>query len=328
MPKAFLDLIEERQSFLLSGHEHPDGDCLGAQVGLYHLLEAKGKKVAILNPDPVSRAYDFLLQHTPIEADSAGREVPECEVAVLLDCAQLTRLGALGEKVRSAGCMVAVVDHHVDSASGDGEVAFIDSSAAATGILVYRLYRELDLPISRAAAEGIFLSLVADTGWFRYSNADAEVFAAAAQLVEIGVQPSELFDRMYRRNHAESVDLLQQVLGTHRLMFDGKYGYACLDKAAMAQAAKIDFDTDAVMEPLRCIDGIEVVALFKERFDGGVKLSLRASGDIDVRRIAAEFGGGGHVKAAGATLEWPMGKSVELVQARVRRALEAAGEVS
>jgi len=323
--KAFSDLVAARQSFLLTGHERPDGDCLGSQVALYHLLRELEKDVFIINPDPVSGTYSFLQRHTPFGSHDGTHPLPEFEVAVLLDCSQLSRLGDLGAVVRASGADVAVVDHHVGSDAGDGAVCLVDSSAAATGVLVYELYEHYGVPIHEAAAEGIFLSLVADTGWFRYSNADARAFSIAARLVGSGVEASDLYDRIHRQHHVDSVRLLESVLSTHSFKLGGKYGYACLDKAAMAEASRIDFDTDTVLEPLRSVAGVEVVALFKEQSDGGVRMSLRASGDVDVAAIARSFGGGGHVKAAGASLEHPMSRCVEAVEAVVEEALRAVG---
>ena len=327
LEQAFLDFLAATDGYLLSGHERPDGDCLGSQVAMYHLLRSQGKQVVIVNPDPLTKTHDFLKRHTPFSSYDGSGALPEFDVAVLLDCSELSRLNALGTRIRELKVPVAVIDHHVGSLDGDGTVNYVDSSAAATGTLIHRLYGKLGVPVPLAAAEGIFLSLVSDTGWFRYSNTDGEVLDIAAQLVKIGVDPSHIFDAINRRNHSESVSLMETVLATHRFTLDGKYGYICLDKAMMAHANRIDFDTDAVLEPMRSVEGVEVVALFKERFDGGVKLSLRASGDIDVRQIAKQFGGGGHVKAAGATIEESMAQSVALVEDLVKQSLAAARQL-
>ncbi|MFN9275755.1 MAG: DHH family phosphoesterase, partial [Planctomycetota bacterium] len=172
-----------------------------------------------------------------------------------------------------------------------------------------------------AAAEGVFLSLVADTGWFRHSNTDAEVFALASELVAAGVDGSRVHDALYRRNHPDSAALLAEALARHRLRLDGKLAIACLDKVLMERAGRADFDTDAVLDPLRSIDGVEVVALLKERFDGAVKCSLRARGDVDVQAIVAAFGGGGHKKAAGATLRMPRAAAEGAIEAAVQSAV-------
>jgi phosphoesterase RecJ-like protein len=167
----------------------------------------------------------------------------------------------------------------------------------------------------------VFLSLVADTGWFRYSNADAEVFAMASELVAAGVDGSRLYDALYRRNHPDSAGILAEALQRHRLRLSGRLAIASLDKSLMERAARADFDTDAVLDPLRSLEGVEVVALLKERFDGAVKCSLRARGDVDVQAIVAQFGGGGHKKAAGGTLRMPLPAAEAAIEAAVQQAL-------
>lgn len=318
---TFHDFLRSPHRFLLTGHENPDGDCLGAQVALWHLLRALGQTVHIVNPDPVGKSFDFLQRHTPFGHARAEEPLPAFDAVVLLDCSQLTRVGVLGQRLLQQRPTIAVIDHHVGSDAGDGSLCYVDVKAAATGALVRRLYRELGVPLSPAAAEGVFLSLVADTGWFRYSNADAEVFAMASELVGSGVDGSRIYDALYRRNHPDSATLLAEALQRHRLCLSGKLAMVSLDKALMERAARADFDTDAVLDPLRSLEGVEVVALLKERFDGAVKCSLRARADVDVQAIVAPFGGGGHKKAAGATMRMPLATAAAAIESAVQQAL-------
>lgn len=306
---------------MLTGHENPDGDCLGAEVALFHLLKALGKKVSIVNPDPIGHPFEFLLQHTPFSHSSAESSLPPFEVAVLLDCCQLSRTGALGPRLRSSSATVAVIDHHVGSDHGDGTVCFVDPKAAATGALVRRLYRAFDVPLGKAAAEGVFLSLVMDTGWFRYSNTDVEVLSMAAEMLSVGVDSSRLYDLLYRRLHPETATMIAACLSRHELRLGGRLALVALDRSQVERASAIDFDTDFLIDPLRSLNGVEVVAIMKERFDGVVKVSLRAKGDVDVQRIASAFGGGGHKKAAGAAIPGGLGAAVPALEERVRQAL-------
>ena len=319
---TFHQLLSDNQRFLLSGHENPDGDCLGAQVALCRLLAALGKESVIVNPDPIGKSFEFLQRHTTFQHNRGDQELPPCDVAVLLDCSTVSRLGGLGALLVKAGKPILVIDHHVGGADGDGVASFIDVAAAATGVLVRRLFRDFDVALDPVAAEGVLLSLVSDTGWFRYSNTDAEVFAQASELVTAGADVGRLYDNLYRQRHFESPGVLVAALQRHSYHCDGKLAMVVLDKSIMERAVRIDFDTDSVLEPLRSIQGVEVTALLKERFDGKVKLSLRARGEVDVQQICRVLGGGGHKKASGATLSMPLGKAEEVVVAEVRRALE------
>jgi phosphoesterase RecJ-like protein len=322
---AFLELLHQGRSFWLSGHESPDGDCIGAQIALYHLLRGLGKQAVILNPDPPPANLGFVRRHTPFSAYSAGAAAPDVDVLVLLDCAWLDRLGAMAKEVRARRPRtVAVVDHHVGSDRGDGDVCYVDPDAPSTGSLVYRMYRALQQPLPAAAAEGVFLSLVSDTGWFRYSNTTPEVLHTAAAMLEAGVDSARLFDEIHRRNHPDTVSLLAQGLSRQERLLDGRYAFSVIDRNAMEHGHRVGFDSDGVMEPLRSVAGTEVVALFKELGPALVKVSLRATNDVDVQAIAAELGGGGHRKAAGVQIRAPLAEAMEAVRARVERALTRA----
>jgi phosphoesterase RecJ-like protein len=171
----------------------------------------------------------------------------------------------------------------------------------------------------------VFLSLVSDTGWFRHSNTSPDVLALAAEVARQGVDISATFDLLYRRMQPDSVPVMGQALAQSSFRQRGRLGVVVMDRHLMERAGRAGFDPDLVLEPVRSVEGIEVVALFKERLDGAIKLSLRATRDVDVQRIAAHFGGGGHKKAAGATLRLPMAEAVRQVETLVAAALQPAG---
>ena len=308
---------------LLTGHEHPDGDCLGAQAALYHLLRTLGKDVRIHNPDPAPRSFGFLDAHAPFGFHELSGDLPPCDLVVLLDCAEISRLGKMRSAVERARPRLAVIDHHVGSEAGDGDVAYVDVDAAATGELVHRLFKVFGQDLTRDAAEGIFVSLVSDTGWFRYSNTSCRVFAIAAELAEVGVDASEIYDLLNRRNDAGSVAVLAEAIGRSRFTADGRFGWIEVDRALIERATHVGLDLDLVMEPLRSVGSIEVVAMLKEGPDATVKMSLRAAGDVDVQAIARRFGGGGHRKAAGAAVRGSIDQVRSSLTDEVLRAIEA-----
>jgi len=322
--QAFLDLIQSRQSFVLSGHEHPDGDCLGSQVALFHLLRGLGAEVSIFNPDPVAPGLSFLEDQTQISNMREHEGPPAADVVVLLDCAELTRLGRLGDLWREQEPAIVVIDHHVGSENGDGDPYYVDVSAAATGVLIYNLYKELGIEIPAPAAEAIFVSIVSDTGWFKYSNTDSRTLMIASEMIGAGVQPDRLYDRMFRDNDPESIALLAESLNQHQVCLDGRFGYATLDPTFMNRVKKIGFDTDGILEPIRSVKGVEVVCLLKALNSGLTKVSLRSMGKIDVQEIASELGGGGHAKAAGASVKRPVAEVIAEIEGLVKLALDRA----
>lgn len=309
--RAAVELLRSGSRFLLCGHERPDADCLGSQAALASVLRALGKEVRLFEPDPVDRRYGDLGCTQAFETYSGGA-LPEHDVAVLLDFHELGRAGRLGEAVGAGGSRVLVIDHHPPSRDGRWDAAYLDSSAAATGLLVRRIARELEVPIDARAAEALFTALVADTGWFRYSNADAEAFAAAAELVELGARPARVYAALFQRAEPE------QPIATGRLLASTRYHAGGKLAVAAIGGADARFEVDDALDLLRAVEGVEVALVLREARDG-VRLSARSKKEYDVRELAARFGGGGHARAAGATLAGPLGEAVE-------RAVEAALE--
>ncbi|PIE24344.1 MAG: hypothetical protein CSA62_03420 [Planctomycetota bacterium] len=306
--------IENTESFLLSGHERPDGDCIGAEVALYHLLRSMGKQVQILNADPVERGLRFLEKHTPIGVYEAGSELPPHDLHFLLDCHELRRLGSVGKAAAELqGVPRIVIDHHVGAERGDGDLALCDSSAASTGTIIYELYRKIGAPMLQPAAEAIFVTIVADTGWFRYSNTDENALAIAADLVANGVRPHEIYQHLHHGKSRENASLLSAGLALSYFAEDGRVAVLPLPRSYMARAGRHEFNTDTLLDALREIEAVDVVLMLKEIGEDRVKLSLRASEVVDVDGVARALGGGGHRKAAGATIEGPLKAATEQV---------------
>ena len=167
-----LDVLRAGKRFLLCGHQRPDGDVLGAQAAMARMLQRQGKDVWIVNPDLPEPRYDF---------------------------SELSRLGEMESAVRASGAKKVVVDHHLHEGDIWWNERFVDTSAAATGLLVRRIAAALDAPLDAVAARGIYTCLVTDTGWFKYSNTDAETLRVAAEMVELGVVPSEVHAALVQR---------------------------------------------------------------------------------------------------------------------------------
>lgn len=301
--RAGLDCLVAAQSFLLTGHERPDGDCVGAQAALSRVLAALGKRVVVLNPDPVEPQYDYLARHVDFGVYRGG-PVPAHDVAVLLDCSELSRCGALAPALAAADSRKVVVDHHIHREACWWDAAILDETAAATGLIVDRIARALGVELDEVARLGVFTSLVTDTGWFKYGNTDAETLAVASRLVRDGLQPAEVFGAIYQRRPADHPLFVADALARTEYHAGGRLALLPIPLAPGGRAG--DLDTDDVLDLVRSVQRVEVVALLRERANGACKLSARSKGAYDVRELAATFGGGGHAKASGATLEGPL----------------------
>jgi phosphoesterase RecJ-like protein len=310
-----VDLLRRSRRVVLSGHVRPDGDCIGAQAALASVLEALGKEVWVLNPDPPEERYTYLsdrLRYGVYPDDP----LPEHDLAVLLDISELSRTGELAPALAAAPSAKLVVDHHVPSSEAWWDEAFLDVTASATGILVHRIARELGVELDALAVDGLFTSIVTDTGWFKYSNTDAETLAVAAELVGRGVEPAKLFSAIYQRLPASEPRALGRLL--ERLTYHEGERLALVELAADDEVARQLKDSDGLLDVLRAVESVEAVLFLRELDDGRCKLSARSKSWYDVHALAKGFGGGGHVRAAGATLEGPLERAREGLLAAAR----------
>jgi nanoRNase/pAp phosphatase (c-di-AMP/oligoRNAs hydrolase) len=222
-------------------------------------------------------------------------------VAVMLDYSELSRTGAMEAPLRAAESKKLVIDHHIHVGAAWWDERFVDVSAAATGLLVLRIAKLLGAPLDAVAAKGVFTSIVTDTGWFKYSNTDAETFSAAAEMVRHGVKPSEIFGAIYQRRSREHPPYVSRILSRLEYFADGKLAVV---HQPLADSIDLDLvDSDEVLDILRSVKAVEVVLFLRELKDGTVKLSARSKTDYDVNALARGFGGGGHKKASGATIK-------------------------
>ncbi len=314
-----LDLLRSGNRFLLVGHVRPDGDCLGSQAALAYGLEKLGKEVVILNPDDPGRRFDFLYAGANFQVFSKA-PVPEHDVCCLLDINDLSRCGALAEHLRSADAKKLVIDHHPHDGDPWWDVAYMDTSASATGLLVWRILKQLGVSLDRYSSQAIFTALVTDTGWFRYSNTDAETMGAASELVAHGVEPAALFQLLFQRNDAMEPLAMGRLLERVEYFADGRV--AVVDQPLAKDPKTALQDGDPVLDLLRSVESVEVVLYLRLLEPGKCKLSARSKTTFDVNHLARKFGGGGHVKASGATIS---GDLASVKGELVKAALEMLG---
>lgn len=295
-----LELVREGRRFLLTGHVRPDGDCLGAQAALASLLNLLGKEVWIINPDPIEPQFDYLARDF-VYGSYSGGDLPRHDVTVLLDCSELSRCGRLADALGGGASRKLVVDHHIHHGSPWWDEAYVDSTASATGLLVHRMARDLGIELDLPACTGVFTSIVTDTGWFKYSNTDAETLSVAAELVARGVDPDQLYRAIYQRKRRSHPAETAKVLETAEYYQDGRLVVVSMPREGDRAAPALDGDD--VLDLLRSVGTVEVVLSLRELESGEVKLSARSKTDFDVNALAREFGGGGHRKASGATIE-------------------------
>lgn len=319
--RALASAFQPGQRVCLTTHVNPDGDGLGSEVGLLHLLRARGIDVAITNPTATPGRFGFLFEDIP-GCDRTGQAIKElrrADLIVVLDISDLSRLGMLTETVQNAGVPVACIDHHVSDGIIPPGPRYIDQTAAATGELIFEIAAANDWPRTRAAAEALYVAILTDTGGFRFSNTRPSTLRVAAELLEAGVDPEQIYLDVYANAPEGRPRLFAEALQT--LVVEPQHGLAwvTVPPGAIERLGVSSDDLDGVVEFPRSIEGVRMALLFREASAGRIKVSLRSVGNADVAEFAKRFGGGGHRKAAGLSVQG----TLAAVQAQV---LEAARE--
>jgi bifunctional oligoribonuclease and PAP phosphatase NrnA len=307
-PEDLLRKIRQGNRFLLTSHANPDGDAIGSELGLARLLRGLGKGAVVWNHDPTPTVYKPLPGSDRIHV---GEEPPagfpeKFDAIVVLECPSPDRTGLEKHLVERP---VINIDHHLGNQCY-GTVNWVDSAAPAVGEMIYRLAQGLKAPLEPELASCLYLTLVTDTGGFRFSNATPAAFEAAAALVREGAHPEQVSQLLYESQPLGVVRLLGEMLQTLQLHEGGRVATGRLTLAMFQQAGAAPGDSEGLIDHLRSIAGVEAVALVREREDGSQKVSLRSRGEVDVEKIARHHGGGGHRNAAGYSVEGSDGEAI------------------
>jgi phosphoesterase RecJ-like protein len=319
-------LIETHDRFLVTTHVRPDGDALGSEVGMVGLLRQKGKDVRAVNSSRTPPRYDFLDPTNTLFGHFGGTVQPadlaDREVLVILDLSSWGQLGEMADWVRSFPGPRVVIDHHV-SQDDLGAIYLKDTSAEATGTLVFRASHALKVEITPEMATGLFTAIAMDTGWFHHPNTTPQTLRTAAELFEAGARIDEIYRLLSERNTLGRLRMMGETLSSLQTDLDGRIAYAIVTRDDFERTGAIPPDTEDLVDFTVSLRGVDVGILFIEQLRGGIKLSLRSRNGLDCAKLASAFGGGGHKAAAGATLADPLDEAVPRVLEAVRASLVA-----
>ena len=316
-------MLEPGMRAALTTHVNPDGDGIGSEVGLLHMLAAVDVRAIIANPSPLPDRYRFLVKgiEKSEKSSDAAKYIKRADVVFVLDISDVGRLGSLGEVVAALKVPVVCIDHHAtDGAIPEGP-RLVDAEASATGELVYNLARVLGWDISAEAARGLYVAIMTDTGGFRYSNTTSRVMDIAGRLLECGVDPESIYEHVFASASEGRLRLIAEVLSTLVVESDLGLAWVTVPDGALERNGVGPDDLEGVVEFPRSVRGVKLALLFRRLANGRTKVSFRSMGDVDAATLAEEFGGGGHRKAAGASLKGSVAEIQEIVLARARNML-------
>ncbi|MHC4221276.1 MAG: DHH family phosphoesterase [Planctomycetota bacterium] len=314
-----IGLIDQSDKVLITSHVRPDGDACGSALAISQTLESLGKSADILMLTEVPKWYDFLFSqkvHVLSEKTSseqfAQSPLGKPDLIIIVDTNSYSQLAVFGDFVKQSEIPVLIIDHHVTN-DGLGDVELNDTTAAATGLIVYDFLNYAGWPITKEIADCIFVSTATDTGWFQFNNTDSRTFKTCGELIQAGVNPTQIYHDLYQNCSLARIKLMTAMFNTLQLHLDGRFATQHVTQDDFERTGASYNDTENFIDECRCIQTVEAAALFVQLPDGKIKCSLRSSKNIDVRKIAQKFGGGGHKMASGVHLQGPLQDAKKLI---------------
>lgn len=319
----FVGLVRESQRFLLTTHIRPDGDAVGSTLGMAAVLQRLGKEVQVVAPYELPPNLRFLDPDRKFRRLGSDVTVEQLlhgfDVLLILDTSAWAQLKGMEEVIRGTTAKKAVLDHHVSSDDLGAEV-FKNTSAEATGRLVFEAAEQLGVALTPEIAAPLFAALATDTGWFRFASTTAGTYRVAGRLTEAGAVPHQLFKNLYENDSLGRLKLMGRALAKTQSELGGRLNHTWLSQADFAECGAIPSDSEDIINSLLTVSGTEVAVILVEQPQGGFKISFRSRSKVDCSRVAEQFGGGGHRAAAGAFLADPF----PAAQAKVLDAVRAA----
>jgi phosphoesterase RecJ-like protein len=297
-------VIEQAQSCVLTTHVNPDGDALGSELALARFLRKLGKDACILNHSATPGNYIWMDPQNEIVQFVPERDqikLLQADCIFILDTSQPDRLRSLEPFVKQSTANKIVIDHHLEPHAFATHYV-VDDDATSTGELVYHLINSINAPLlSKEIAEALYTAIMTDTGSFRFPRTDPETHRITAHLLEFGISPIEIFTNVYENWTQGRMRLLGEVLDTMKTAYDGKLAYIICTQKMFKETGTTEVETENFTTFPMSVRGVVVGILFNE-LKNGIKISFRSKGSIPINELAKEFGGNGHLNAAGTRL--------------------------
>ena len=308
--------IQSHQTFYLAAHQSPDGDTLGSCLALRAALIEMGKQATVVCPDRVPNYLCFLEGADTVEGFD-GIETPT-DAVVYVDCGDHKRTGHLQATLETAPYQFCI-DHHGTNPKESKDGDWVED-VSATGELILRLLNELHVPITHGIAVALYTAIATDTGNFSYSNTTPEAFRASAELLGCGIDLPELNRVLFREMPLSKAKLIAYVLGHMELSADGRLNLCAIPETALDACGATNEECEGLIDSLRDIDTVEAACILRES-GSAVRVSMRSKRTCDVAAVAKQFGGGGHVRAAGCTLSLPLDEATRVMREALTKAL-------
>jgi phosphoesterase RecJ-like protein len=315
---ALDEVIRNSSSILIGTHLNPDGDALGCALALSLYLDSIGKQNEVVCHNVTPKNLEFLpgserIRQAPLRDDH--------DLAIMLDLESFERLGTVGHLFEKSPHLV-LIDHHIPH-HAPGDLRIVDTKSPATAVILTRLLIEMGATLTPDMSTNLLTGIVTDTGSFRYRNTTPEAMHIAARLLEEGGDLNQISEEVYRSRPIAGMKLLGIMLTKMKTACDNKLAWAILIHDDFVKCGATEEDTEEFVNELLTIDTVQIAALAREGKAGKFRVSLRSRGKYDVAQVAREFGGGGHVNAAGCSFETTPEEAEALLVEGMKKCLES-----
>ena len=302
-----IDYIRASEKIIITTHINPDGDAIGSSMALYYALKNMGKEVeVIINESVCPETYKFLPQSQKIKQYNANihnAKIYSADVIMIVDCGKLSRIKNMEDVVRQSPARKILIDHHINSEIF-ADYALLDASAIATGEILFALFEQANINITKEIADALYCSIYSDSGGFRFPKTSPRTHCIIASLLESGVNPDEIYDKIYNQNSLAKMHIRGMAMASMETFLDGKLTFIFVRKEMFQSTNCTNEDTEELSQVALSVKGTTVAIMIREYEESTeLRISLRSKGDVNVQQIALKFGGGGHLNAAGCRLQ-------------------------
>lgn len=319
------DEIKVADKLLLTTHVNPDGDGLGSSAAMFHHVKEFGKECRIITVSELPSVYKFLEKGNMFYTfDTEQIEwIKGVDLGIIFDVGDFSRLKSLGETIKKLGLKTINIDHHPHPADTPFTLDVVDVEVSAAGELVYDFLSTVrNGDISGDMWEGIYTSIMTDTGSFSYSNTSAKCHQIAIEAIQAGVDQTRIHQEIYESSSIEKMRLLSQILAGIELEENGELAWFKVNGDMMSSAGASVKDVDGFTDFVRTIDGVEVALMVFENEDH-CRVNFRSKGKYVVNTIAKELGGGGHQLACGAVVKGSLEEVLPLVLEKTKSSMHS-----
>ena len=306
-------LLEAKRIAIIS-HKNPDGDTLGSQLALGGALKELGKDVVLYNKDKVASKFNFIADADQVAQYHDGMELPE--TVVFVDCAEPQLAGFTVEDDVLMGKTIINIDHHASN-KHYGKWNYVVSTAGANCQNIYHVIGAIGGTITKEIATALYTGLSTDTGNFMFDNVSSETLRIAADLKDIGANTDAVRLKLYESSSKKKIEMLKYILNNLHISADGQYAWSSISHQMIEELQPESTDIDGLINTIKDIEGVEIAILFRGVETNRTKASLRSKVWADVNQIAGMFGGGGHVRASGVSIDGDVEYAAALMEPAV-----------